>query len=228
MANLARSGYVAPMEVKMFSRHIAAKMLAALRRRYPRGKRPWAERGDPFKVLVATILSAQTTDDQVDRVTPALFRRYPTAARLKSAGARGVERMIRAVGLHRAKARNIIAAARMISADFGGKVPASRDGLMRLPGVGRKTANVVLIKAFGIRAMPVDTHVYRVARRIGLSRGRTPLKVEEDLVRVIPHRQLAAAHFWLIHHGRTLCTARNPRCDICPISSWCEYARARG
>ncbi|MFH0799579.1 MAG: endonuclease III [Pseudomonadota bacterium] len=209
----------------MISQKNVIAILHALKRRYPKGQRPWARRSDPFRTLVGTILSAQTTDDQVDRVTPGLFKRYPTAAKLSTAKRRDVERIIKSVGLHQAKAKNIIAASRLIVDEFKGKVPPTRDELVSLPGVGRKTANVVLIKAFGEPAMPVDTHVFRVARRIGLSDGKTPEKVEADLVRIIPRRQLAAAHFWLIHHGRTLCSARNPRCSECPIAPWCAYTK---
>lgn len=212
-------------EAPMTSRPTVQKILSALRRRYPRGSKPWAQRSDPFRTLVATILSAQTTDAQVDRVTPGLFRRFPSPQALAKAKVRDARRIIAPVGLHQAKAKNIAAAARMLVERFGGEVPRTREELMQLPGVGRKTANVVLIKAFGIPAMPVDTHVFRVARRIGLARGKTPEKVEKDLVRIIPRRQLGAAHFWLIHHGRTLCTARNPKCPECPVAPFCEYAK---
>ncbi len=199
------------------------KILDALARRYPKGAKPWTTRSDPFRTVIGTILSAQTTDDQVDRVTPELFRRYPTPAKLAAARVHDIARIIKPVGLHQAKARNIIAAGRMLALDLGGQVPATREELVRLPGVGRKTANVVLIKAFGLPAMPVDTHVFRVANRIGLAQARTPEKTEEELTRVIPRRRLGAAHFWLIHHGRTLCSARTPLCPKCPIARWCDY-----
>lgn len=198
-------------------------ILAALGRRYPRGEKPWEHRSDPFRTLIATILSAQTTDDQVDRVTPALFRKYPTPAKLAAAKTRDVEKIITSVGLHQAKAKNIIATAQILGERFGGRVPATREEMVELAGVGRKTANVVLIKAFGVPAMPVDTHVFRVANRIGLARAMTPEKTEEQLVAIIPRRRLGAAHFWLIHHGRTLCAARNPKCNECPIRRHCRY-----
>jgi endonuclease III len=201
-----------------------ATVLTILAQRYPCGERPWAHRSDPFRTVIATILSAQTTDAQVDRVTPALFRKYPTPAALARARRPEVERIIAPVGLHKAKAKNIIAAAKEIVDRFGEKVPGTREELTTLPGVGRKTANVVLIKAFGTPAMPVDTHVFRVAGRIGLAHGKTPHEVEARLVKVIPRATLAAAHFWLIHHGRTLCTARNPRCPECPIAPYCAFA----
>lgn len=205
-----------------------AAILAALQRRYPRGERPWTVKSDPFRTLIATILSAQSTDAQVDLITPGLFRRFPTPAKLAAARRPEVERIIRSVGLYRAKAGNIIAAARMIAERFDGEVPATREGLTQLPGVGRKTANVVLIKCFGTAAMPVDTHVFRVSRRIGLAKGKTPEAVEAELTRLIPRKQLGAAHFWLIHHGRTLCTARSPNCPACPIRRYCRFARAGG
>jgi endonuclease-3 len=204
-----------------------AEILRTLSRLYPRGERPWARRSDPFRTLIGTILSAQTTDAQVDTATPELFRRYPTPAKLAKAKRRDVERIIKPVGLHKAKAANIIAAGQMIADEFGGKVPRTREELVRLPGVGRKTANVVLIKAFGAQAMPVDTHVFRVSNRIGLAPGNTPAKVEEGLIDVIPQTKLGAAHFWLINHGRTLCTARSPKCDECPISKYCEYFKLK-
>jgi len=208
------------------NRRRAAEILRILSRLYPRGEKPWARRSDPFRTLIGTILSAQTTDAQVDAVTPELFRRYPAPEKLAAAKRRDVERIIKPVGLHKAKAANIIAAGRMIADDFGGKVPRAREELVRLPGVGRKTANVVLIKAFGSQAMPVDTHVFRVSNRIGLAKGNTPQKVEEGLTKVIPRSRLGAAHFWLINHGRTLCTARSPGCDECPIAKFCDYARS--
>jgi len=200
-----------------------AKILEILRKRYPRGERPWAARSDPYRTLIGTIMSAQTTDAQVDRVTPALFRLYPRPAALAKAKRSDVERIIKPVGLHKAKAKNIIAAARAVASDFGGRVPRTLEDLVHLPGVGRKTASVVLIKAFGVPAMPVDTHVFRVSNRIGIAEGKTPERVERGLIEAIPRRQLGAAHFWLIHHGRTVCHARNPRCDECPVSRYCKY-----
>jgi endonuclease-3 len=204
-----------------------AQILRTLSRLYPRGRRPWASRSNPFRTIIGTILSAQTTDVQVDQVTPELFRKYSTPAKLAAARRRDVERIIKPVGLHKAKAKNIIAASRMIATEFGGKVPKTREEMVRLPGVGRKTANVVLIKAFGAQAMPVDTHVFRVANRIGLAKGKTPAKVEEGLTKAIPNGKLGAAHFWLIHHGRTLCSARSPRCDECPIAKYCDYIKRK-
>jgi endonuclease III len=220
-----RRGLKRPEGRHVMTPAVVTKILAILARRYPRGEKPWARRSDPFRTVVATALSAQTTDAQVDRVTPALFRKYPTPAALSRAKRSDVERIIKAVGLYKAKAANIIAASRMIVDRFEGEVPATREELTQLAGVGRKTANVVLIKAFATPAMPVDTHVFRVANRIGLARGRTPEAVEAQLTAIIPRSKLAAAHFWLIHHGRTLCTARNPRCPECPVAPYCMFVK---
>ncbi len=209
----------------MFQTKTIRTILDALARHYPRGAKPWTGGADPFQTTIGTILSAQTTDDQVDRVTPELFRRYPTPAKLANAKTADVESIIKSVGLHQTKARNIIAAARMIVSVFEGCIPKTREELVKLPGVGRKTANVVLIKAFGKPAMPVDTHVLRVTNRIGLASAKTPEKTETQLEAIIPKAKLGAAHFWLIHFGRTICTARNPRCPECPIKKWCRYPK---
>ncbi len=209
----------------MMHRKRLKRILAMLKKLYPKGYRPWATRSDPFRTLIGTILSAQTTDAQVDRVTPKLYRKYPTPAKLAMARPAEVKRIIAPVGLHQAKARNVIATSKVIANDYDGKVPATREELTELPGVGRKTANVVLIKAHGRPAMPVDTHVFRVARRIGLAHETTPQKVEAELERIIPKRNLSAAHFWMIYHGRTLCAARDPKCTECPLLSDCTYGR---
>ena len=211
----------------MKSKGTAKRILDALARKYPKEHRPWANRSQPYRTLIGTILSAQTTDDQVDRVTPTLFGNYPTLSKLALAKRRDVARTIKPIGLHQAKSKNVIAASRMIVEKFGGKVPQGRNQLIGLPGVGRKTANVVLIKAFGRPAMPVDTHVFRVANRIGLAKARTPKMVEAQLEEIIPKQKLAAAHFYLIHHGRTICTARRPLCSQCPVAKNCDYVRIR-
>ena len=192
---------------------------------YPRGEKPWKERSDPFRTTIATILSAQTTDDQVDHVTPKLFLKYPTPKKLGNARAAEIEAIIKSVGLYKAKAKNIIGAGRIISERFGGQVPSTREELIELPGVGRKTANVVLIKSFGGAAMPVDTHVQRVANRIGLADAKSPEKTEQQLEAIIPKRRLAAAHFWIIQHGRTFCDARKPLCSDCPIQRYCDTGK---
>jgi endonuclease-3 len=202
-----------------------SKILRILAVRCPRALTSRIGNADPFRSVIETALSAQTTDAQVDRISPALFRKYPTSKKLAAAKRSDIEKIIKPVGLYKSKAKNIIAASRMIEEKFGGRVPATRDMLIKLPGVGRKTANVVLIKAFGIAAMPVDTHVFRVANRIGLAKGKTPKEVEEQLLKIIPERHLGSAHFWLIHHGRAVCHARNPECGTCPVAKCCRYLK---
>ncbi len=200
-----------------------AKILKLLKTSYSAKIKPWQKRSNPYRTLISTILSAQTTDDQVDKIMPELFKKYPTPSKLGSAKLRDVEKIIKSVGLYKAKAKNIIATGRMLVDDFGGKVPGERDLMVKLPGVGRKTANVVLIKSFKMPAMPVDTHVFRVANRIGLADAKTPEKTEEQLVKIIPKKDLGAAHFWLIGHGRVTCHSRNPKCERCSVKSYCIF-----
>ncbi|MBT3181403.1 MAG: endonuclease III [Deltaproteobacteria bacterium] len=199
------------------------KILKLLKKSYTANVKPWLKKSDPYKTLISTILSAQTTDDQVDKITPELFQEYPTPSKLGKAKVAEVERIIKSVGLYKAKARNVIATGRMIVEEFGGQVPQARADMVRLPGVGRKTANVVLIKSFNEPAMPVDTHVFRVANRIGLAIAKTPEKTEEQLVKIIPRKDLGAAHFWLISHGRVICHARSPECERCSVARYCQY-----
>ncbi len=174
-----------------------------------------------FQLLVAVILSAQTNDNQVNRITDSLFALYPDAAALAQVDQEELEGLIRTCGLYKNKAKNILAASRMLVEEFGGEVPDSREELMKLPGVGRKTANVVLSVGFGQPALAVDTHVFRVSRRMGLSDGNTPDQVERDLCQVIPREQWAAAHHWLIWHGRRVCAAQKPKCGSCPVGEFC-------
>jgi len=178
---------------------------------------------NPFELLIATILSAQTTDRQVNNITPALFARYPTPAELANADLQDVEGLIKSCGFYITKARNIIAASRMLMEDYSGSVPRNMDELIRLPGVGRKTANVVMANAFGKDAIAVDTHVLRVGNRLGLSDSGDPYKAELELMRSIPQNQWSDAHHWLIWHGRRVCSARRPKCGECKISPWCRY-----
>jgi len=177
----------------------------------------------PFQLLVAVILSGQSTDEQVNRVTPALFRDFPTAAAMAASNPREIGSRIRSVGIFRQKARNLVATAKIVAERYGGMPPRTREELEQLPGVGRKTANVVLSQAWGEDAIAVDTHVFRVANRIGLANAKTRRATEEDLQHAIPPRLWSVAHHWLIHHGRTLCTARRPRCEECPLTRWCFY-----
>ena len=181
----------------------------------------------PYQLLVATILSAQCTDKRVNMTTPALFAAYPTPEALAQAGEEEVLAYIRSISYPNNKARHLIGMARKLVSDFGGKVPASVDELMRLPGVGRKTANVVASITWGEPVVAVDTHVFRVSRRLGLSRGTTPRAVELDLERHIPSGLRPIAHHWLILHGRYVCTALKPRCSGCPLTAWCKEHEKR-
>ena len=178
----------------------------------------------PYQLLVATMLAAQCTDRRGNMVTPALFDKYTTPALLAEAEAEEVYGYIRSVSYPNAKARHLVGMARMLMCDFGGEVPDDVEQLQKLPGVGRKTANVVGAVIFGKHVMPVDTHVFRVAARIGLVRGaKTPLQTELQLTRHIPAPLLPTAHHWLILHGRYVCVARKPKCDTCGIAPWCKY-----
>lgn len=179
----------------------------------------------PFELLVAVILSAQATDVSVNKATAALFRDAPTPARMLALGEAGLKDYIKTIGLFNSKARHVLATCRALLEHHGGKVPRERAALEALPGVGRKTANVVLNVAFGAPTLAVDTHIFRVANRTGLAPGRTPLEVERGLLEVIPARFLPHAHHWLILHGRYTCTARSPRCGACPIAALCEWSQ---
>lgn len=179
----------------------------------------------PFELLVATVLSAQCTDKLVNAVTPGLFRTYPTAAAMAGAGAAEIEPLINRCGLYRNKAKNLAATARAIMERHGGEVPRTMEELLGLPGVGRKTANVVLSNAFGIPGIAVDTHVFRVANRLGLARAKTPAQVEAQLQRRVPRADWGITHHRLIWHGRRICRARSPKCEECPLLPHCPYGR---
>ena len=180
--------------------------------------------GNPFQLLVAVILSAQCTDRRVNVVTPPLFERFPTPQDLASATFDEVYPYVKSVSYPNSKANHLIAMAQRLLADFGGEVPSDIDALMSLPGVGRKTANVIASVVYDKPVIAVDTHVFRVSHRLGLSDGKTPLEVERDLERHIPAERRAIAHHWLILHGRYTCTARKPKCEECPLTDWCrEY-----
>ncbi|MHB1518570.1 MAG: endonuclease III [Acidimicrobiales bacterium] len=178
----------------------------------------------PFELLVATILSAQCTDERVNRTTPALFARFPTAEALASADAAEVEALIRPTGFFRTKARNLVAMATVLVERFDGRVPEDLTELVTLPGVGRKTANVLRSVAFGLPGLPVDTHVLRVSRRLGLSERSDPVGVEFDLDRLVPARMRGVFSLRLIQHGRTTCRARRPRCRECALGDFCPSA----
>ena len=176
----------------------------------------------PFQLLVAVILSAQCTDKRVNTVTPALFERFPDPESMAAADAGELLRYIGSVSYPNSKAAHLIGMAGKLVSDFGGKVPSDIDDLMSLPGVGRKTANVIASIVYDKPVIAVDTHVFRVARRLGLSDGKTVDAVERDLERHVPERLRAKSHHWLILHGRYVCTARAPKCDGCRLSGWCE------
>jgi endonuclease-3 len=176
----------------------------------------------PFQLVIATILSAQCTDRRVNLVTPGLFRRWPTPEALAAAKQRDLEAVIRSTGFFRAKARSILGCARALVERHGGEVPRSMDELVRLPGVGRKTANVLLGTAFGIASgVVVDTHVGRISRRLGLTRATDAVRAERDLVRVIPREHWIEYSHRLIEHGRSICAARRPACESCPLADLC-------
>ena len=174
-----------------------------------------------YELLVSVILSAQCTDKRVNLVTPALFAEYPTIEALSMATAEDIYPFIKSVSYPNNKARNLAAMARKVMSDFGGKIPSDVDNLMKLPGAGRKTANVVASILYNEPVIAVDTHVFRVARRLGLSRGTTPRAVELDLEKHIPLDIRPIAHHWLLLHGRYTCTAQRPKCESCHLKGWC-------
>jgi endonuclease-3 len=179
---------------------------------------------DAFQLLEATILSAQCTDVRVNLTTPALFARYPDAPSMAGADMVEVEELIHSTGFFRAKARNLVGMAQAVVDRFGGQVPSAMEDLVTLPGVGRKTANVVRSVAFGLPGLPVDTHVQRLSRRLGLTDQTDPVKVEEALDAMVPAGQRGAFSLRMILHGRATCTARSPHCDRCPLSDFCPSA----
>jgi endonuclease III len=179
---------------------------------------------NPYTLLVAVVLSAQATDAGVNKATKRLFEVADTPRKMVALGVDRLEGHIKTIGLYRNKARNVIALSERLLAEHGGKVPTSREALEALPGVGRKTANVVLNIAFGESTLAVDTHVFRVAHRLDLAAGKTPLEVELGLLKVIPDQYLRHAHHWLILHGRYICQARKPRCDACLVCDLCFSA----
>ncbi|WP_153109392.1 endonuclease III [Propionivibrio limicola] len=181
------------------------------------------EYATPFQLLVAVILSAQATDKSVNLATRRLFADAPTPETMAALGEAGLETYINRIGLYRNKAKNVIATCRQLLEKHGGDVPRDRESLEALPGVGRKTANVVLNTAFGEPTIAVDTHIFRVANRIGLAPGKTPLAVEQKLLKVVPAEFRHDAHHWLILHGRYICKARKPECGRCLIVDLCEY-----
>lgn len=184
---------------------------------------PQLEFSSPYELLVATILSAQCTDKQVNKVTRALFPVYGTPEKMAQATEADLEPYIKGCGLFKTKGRNIIATSRILVEQYQGQVPDTMEALTALPGVGRKTANVVLSNAFGKPAIAVDTHVFRVANRLGLAKAKDVLETEKQLMENIPKETWSIAHHWLIFHGRQICSARNPKCGVCPLRPDCPY-----
>ncbi len=178
---------------------------------------------DVYQLLLAVMLSAQCTDKRVNMVTPALFKAFPTVESLAESTSDEVFQYIKSVSYPNSKAKHLVDTAKMIVKNFAGKVPQSIEELQTLPGVGRKTANVIVSVAFNQNAMPVDTHVFRVSNRLGLTKTTTPLATEKELVKNIPEHLLGKAHHWILLHGRYVCTARKPHCEKCGLTPWCKY-----
>jgi endonuclease-3 len=179
--------------------------------------------GNTYQLLVAVVLSAQSTDVGVNKATRALFREVTTPAQMVALGEEGLKEHIKTIGLFNSKAKHVIALSELLVRDFGGEVPADRDQLTSLPGVGRKTANVVMNSAFGAETFAVDTHIFRVCNRTGLAKGKTPLAVELGLEKQVPGPFRIGAHHWLILHGRYVCKARTPECWRCPVIDLCAF-----
>jgi len=207
---------------RTFTRAEAGKFFARLAKAMPAPKTELAY-VNPYTLLVAVVLSAQATDKGVNKATEKLFKRADTPAAMVKLGEAGLIEYIKTIGLFRTKAKNVIALSEMLIARHGGKVPKDREALEQLPGVGRKTANVVLNVAFGEKTIAVDTHIFRVANRTGLAPGKTPREVEDGLLGIVPDEYLLHAHHWLILHGRYVCVARAPRCPECVVADLCRY-----
>lgn len=209
-----------PFPLRKVSKDVAHEELKILERAYPHAQTA-LEYSNPFELLIAVILSAQCTDARVNMTTPVLFKKYPTAEKLAKAEQHEVEHIIKSCGFFRMKARNIINCARELAENHGGHVPREREQLEALAGVGRKTASVVMSVAFQEAAIAVDTHVFRVAHRLGLTLGKTPREVENDLEATVPRAKWRHAHHWLILHGRAICKAPVPLCPQCPVNQIC-------
>ncbi|MBV9041728.1 MAG: endonuclease III [Acidimicrobiia bacterium] len=207
----------------------ARETIARLAQEYPGSERDLcalAHQG-PFQLLVATILSAQTTDERVNMVTPELFQRYPTATDLAGANPEDVERIIQSTGFFRQKTKSLLGMAQAVEERFGGEVPDRMDDLVTLPGVGRKTANVLLSVGFGLPGLPVDTHVTRLSRLLGLTTAKDPVKIEQDLNAIVPPAERGRLSLRLILHGRKVCIARRPQCEVCVLNDFCPSSTVR-
>ncbi len=203
-------------------RENSEKILKLLEKNYPEAKTA-LNFTTHYQLLIATMLSAQSTDKQVNKVTNILFKKYSRPEDFSKLKPERLSEEIKGVGLYRNKSKNIIETSKIINEQFAGKVPNNFNSLIKLPGVGRKTANVVLSNAFGIDAIAVDTHVHRVSNRLGLAKSKNPEKTEQQLRRCIPKDKWSSAHHWLIFHGRQICKARNPNCEKCFVSHLCNY-----
>jgi endonuclease III len=208
--------------VKPFTKKEAETFFSRLQAQNPEPKTELVYR-NPYTLLVAVVLSAQATDKGVNKATAELFKVADTPEKLVALGEAGLSNYIKTIGLYRNKAKNVIALSRDLIVQHAGKVPADRDALEALPGVGRKTANVVLNVAFGEKTIAVDTHIFRIANRTGLAPGNTPREVEDKLLAVVPDKYLLHAHHWLILHGRYVCVARAPKCPVCVVEDLCRY-----
>jgi len=206
------------MDVKERISHI----LSALDQAYPNAE-PALHFSNAFELLVATILSAQCTDERVNQVTPSLFEKYPDARALAQVDQTELENDIRSTGFFRNKAKSLKGCAQVLVEKHGGEVPPELDALVKLPGIGRKTANVVLGAAYGIPSIVVDTHVGRVTQRLGLTQNTDPVKIEFDLMEILSRDRWTQFSHQIILHGRQICMARKPLCDRCPVSAWCDY-----
>ncbi|MBR3257909.1 MAG: endonuclease III, partial [Eggerthellaceae bacterium] len=211
-----------PRESKTAKRARAAEIARLLAERYPEARTELIFDGDPFHLVVAVLLSAQTTDKAVNKVTPVLWERYPTLEDLAGARQEDVEEILRSIGFFRTKAKNVIGCARMVLADFGGEVPRTMEELQRLPGVGRKTANIVTNVAFGeVNGIAVDTHVFRITHLLGLSKAETPSATEQDLLALFPKEAWEPLNHELVMYGREVCIARRPKCAECILAHLC-------
>jgi len=214
----------ASRETTLEKKKRTAKVLGVLKRTYPRAKIV-LNYSNPWELLVAVILSAQCTDKKVNEVTATLFRRYRAFKEYLNANPREFEQMIKPTGFYRAKAKHILASAKLVKEKFGGKVPKTMEEMLTLRGVARKTANVVLGNAYGvIEGIAVDTHVGRLSQRLKLSESRDPKKIEQDLMRLLPQKNWFRTTYLFIEHGRKICTAKDPRCDLCPLQKLCPSA----
>ncbi len=207
---------------KRFSREEAREFFARLKKAMPEPKTELAYI-NPYTLLVAVVLSAQATDKGVNRATEPLFRIVDTPEKMVALGEAGLTGYIKTIGLYRNKAKNVIALSKTLADSYGGEVPRDRDALEALPGVGRKTANVVLNVAFGEKTIAVDTHIFRVSNRTALAPGKTPREVEDGLVKIVPDEYALHAHHWLILHGRYVCVARKPLCPVCVVRDLCRF-----